>query len=140
MSVLVSRTLLGLADLEINDFDAYSVASQFLGGTETLNRTKISSPWLVGDSTTQYGMPSVTENIAVEIYGTDHADLKAKEDILKTTFRQSRFTMTVSFDGTVDYIYLCEAADVQRIWTGPRMVANQGQVIFGVPRQPRLVA
>ena len=135
MSVLVSRTLLGLPALQINDHLNYKVAPQFLGGNVQWNRTKVTSPFLDGEVTTQRTRQNVSEQIAVEIFAGSAAELQANTAALLAAFSQDSFVLTVTIAGTV-YAYQCEAADAQTAWTGPRMMAHQGQVVFGVPRQP----
>ena len=135
MSVLVSRTLLGLPALQINDHLNYKVAPQFLGGNVQWNRTKVTSPFLDGEVTTQRTRQNVSEQVAVEIYAGSAAQLQTNTAALIAAFNQDSFTLTVTLDGTV-YAYQCEAADAQTMWTGPRMMAHRGQVLFAVPRQP----
>jgi hypothetical protein len=135
MSVTLSRTLLGLGDLEINDHLNYAVGPQLLGGTVAWNRQKATSPFLDGEVTTQRSRQNVTEQVAVEVYAGDAAELKANTAALITAFCQDSFVLTVTLEGTF-YVYQCEAADVTIAWVGARMMAHQGQVTFAVPRQP----
>jgi hypothetical protein len=135
MSVLLSRTPLGLPALQINDHLNYKIAPQFLGGNVQWNRQKVSSPFLDGEVTTQRSRQSVAEQIAVEVFAGSAAELQTNTAALIAAFSQDSFTLTVTLAGTV-YAYACEAADVQVAWTGPRMMAHQGQVVFSVPRQP----
>lgn len=135
MSVALSRTALALPALEINDHLNYAVATQFLGGNVQWNRQQVSSPFLDGQVTTQRSRQNVTEQIAVEIYAGSGNELQINTRTLIAAFSQSDYVLTVVIGGAT-YAYQCEAADVQTAWVGVRLMANQGQVVFGVPRQP----
>lgn len=136
MSVLVSRTLLGLADLEINDFENYYVASQFLGANAGWNRTQIGAPWTDGTVTVNRTRQMVNEPLAVEVFGGDLEDVKNNVAELLDAFAQDAFTIDVTMDGFEYAKYQCEAADVQHGWVGARFIEGQVQIVFSVPRQP----
>jgi hypothetical protein len=135
MPVTVTRTALGLSVLNINDFVNYYCATEFLGGQVTWNRNQVSSPWVDGQYTTSRTRQNVMEKIGVEIVAADTADLKAKTDAIISAFMQSYFVLTATIDGAT-WSYACEAADYQQAFTGPRMYARQGQVLFDMPRRP----
>lgn len=135
LHVTVSRTLLGLAALDINDHDTYYLAPAFLGANVQWNRTQVTSPFMDGAVTTQRQRQMVTENITVEVLADTGARLKTAMDQLVSAFIQDSFTVTVAIDGAT-YQYRCESADYQLIWNGSRMIEHQGQVVLQVPRQP----
>jgi hypothetical protein len=138
--VTVSRESLALAPLLISRGGRYYLGPQFLGGQVQWNRTKVTSPWIDGEVTTQRTRQNVTEPISVEIKAPDQASLDAWTTELLEAFLQDSYTLTVTVDGQ-SRAYACEAADYQcASWTTPRMVAYQGQVVFAVPRQPILLA
>ncbi len=139
MSVVCSRALLGLADLEINDHVSYYVAPAFLGGGVTWNRTSATSPFCDGAVTTYRTRGVVTEQIGVEVLGASAAALNGHLAVLLAAFTQDTFHLAVAI-GDADWEYACEAADYQVAWSGPRLIARQLQVVFGVPRQPVPVA
>lgn len=139
LSVTVSRTLLGLSDLPINDHVTYYVAPQFLGGQVQWNRQQVTSPFTDGAVTVYRNRQLVTEQIAVEVMARTGAELKAAVDTLIDAFLQDSFTLTVTSDGAT-YQYACEAADYALLWAGPRMIARQAQVMLSVPRQPAALA
>ena len=138
MSVLISRTLLGLADLEINDFVNYYVAPQFLGAINEWDRVQATSAYVDGAATVQRKLQMVQEQVVVEVMGGDSAELQDNCVAITEAFTQDNFTMTVTIDGIVK-VYACEAAGYQLAWTGPRLIEHQGQLTFTMPRQPNLL-
>jgi hypothetical protein len=140
LSVLISRTWLGLDALEIAQGGTYYLAPQFLGATVTWTRQQVTSPFVDGQITTSRMRPNVVESIGVEVVGSSAFWLQQRIKTLLDAFTQQSFTMTVRIDGAF-YQYLCECADYQTLtWTTPRAVSLQGQVLFQMPRQPVPVA
>lgn len=135
MSVLISRSSLALADLEINDLTNYRVAPQFLGGNVSYNRVEASSVFMDSSVTIFRTLPKVQEQVQIEVLGTSQANLMANIDALIKAFSQNSFTMTITLAGQV-WQYQCEAADRQMTWTGPRFIAKQVQITFTMPRHP----
>ena len=137
LSVLVSRTALGLDPLEINDYENFYISGeQLMGGSLTWNRTKVTGPWDDGDVTTQRQLQTVQEPVGVEVLGGDIDELMANEQELTDAFFQGSFTITVTIKGTVYAQYQCEADDLLAAWSGPRLIENQVLRVFTVPRQP----
>ena len=135
MSVAISRTLLGLAPLQINDHLSYYIAPQFLGAAVSWNRQQVTGPFHDGAVTTYRSRQMVSEQIGVEVLGESPAQLNQNVAALLAAFSQDSFTMTVAI-GLQQHEYACEASDYQLTWSGPRLVAQQLQVLFTVPRQP----
>lgn len=136
LSITVSRTLLGLPPLEIGYNEDYYVAAEFLGGQVTWQRTKITSPWVDGEVTTQRFRLNPTETIGVEIVAETQQQLDLGTEEVLAAFLQDNFVLTVTVDGG-QYSYACEAADYTAAqWTTPRLTAKQGQILFSLPRQP----
>jgi hypothetical protein len=138
-AVTVSRDLLALADLDINDHLTYYVSPQFLGGQVQWSRQQATSPFVDGSVTVSRFRQTVTEQIAIEVLAGTGAGLKANVDTLIDAFMQDSFILTVVSDGAT-YAYTCEAADYQLAWTGPRMIGHQAQVVLSVPRSPVALA
>ena len=135
LSANVSRSLLGLSPLAINDHFNYYIGTQFLGATQSWTRNQVGSPWLDGLVTTFRTRQMVTEPVQLEVPSESQAELQAKMQAVVLAFAQSDYTITVVVGGAT-FEYQCEAADFQVLWTTPRMVEGQGQVTFQVPRQP----
>lgn len=136
LSVVLSRDNLDLTPLEINDFLNYYVGAQFLGGSMAYQRTTLTSPFTDGGFTAQRFRQQVSEQIAVEVMGGTHVELTANIKTLIEAFEQDSFTVTVTI-GSQTILLDAEAADHQMVWTGPRWVQNQGQVVFTMPRAPQ---
>lgn len=143
LSVLISRSALSLADLEINDGYIYQASAQFLGTLVSWNRTQITSPFIDGASTVARQLEMVQEPVGVEVWGRTGIDATLKNsylrdnlNVLAQAFWQDSFTLTVTVEDAV-YAYQAEAADVQVTWSGPRFIAKKGLITFTVPRQPR---
>ena len=139
MGAAVSRTALGLADLDINDHLAYYLTPAFLGGTVSWTRQQVTSPFIDGAVTTYRTRGVVSEQVGVEVLGADVAELNTNLAALLAAFTQDAFHLAVAI-GDEDFEYACEAADYQVGWSGPRWLATQLQVVFTVPRQPVPIA
>lgn len=134
LSVLVSRELLGLSDLELNDHSKFILAPSSPGQI-TWQRQTASSIFVDDDVTIHRRRSKVTENIVIEVKGSDQGALQANLTEILNAFIQDNYTITTTFDST-EYQWLCEAADYQVIWDGPRVISKQVQVQLQVPRSP----
>lgn len=139
LAASVTRTQLGLGDLNINDHVSFYLATQLLGAQVQWNRQQVTSPFTDGAVTTQRFRQQVTEQVGVEVLAATAAEMQTNLAELLAAFCQDSYTLTLVVDGTT-YAYRCEAADYQVAWTGPRFAARQGQVLFNVPRQPEPVS
>lgn len=141
LSVTVSRTLLGLTDLELNDHVAYAINRDtgFLGGSESWQRNQVGGPWVDGMVTVSRQRQMVEETVPVYVYGATTAVLTGNSSALLAAFRQSDFVMTVRVGGVVVGQYACEASDVQRASNGYHWMAKMESWTFTVPRQPILL-
>lgn len=135
LSVAVTRSLLGLADLNINDHLNYAIGPTFLGAQVQYQRNQAASVFLNGAVTVTRNKQMVTEQVQVEVYGGSTAGLQTNLSTLLTAFGQDSFTLAISINGQTQS-YACEAADYQLMWTGPRWISKQVQVEFQLPRQP----
>lgn len=136
LSVLVSRSVLGLSDLDINDHLNFIIAGpEFLGGQQSWDRTQVSSPYADGEVTTMRRRQNVQENITLEVIGGSVPEMHSNAQELIDAFSQDSFTLTVSINGA-STVYSCEAADYKILTSGPRYTAQQIQVLFIVPRKP----
>ena len=136
MSVTITRSSLGLLDLDINDHLNYIVAGpEFLGGQMSWERNQVSSPFVDGDFTVNRRRQNVTENVVIEIMAGSGLELQVNTRVLTQAFSQDEFYMKVEINKATS-IYRCEAADYKLVTSGPRFVANQIQCVFSVPRRP----
>lgn len=135
MGVVLTRDLLGLGDLAINDHLNYYIGPQFLGSMVSWNRQQATSPFIDGAVTTYRTRSQVTEQVLVEVLGDSAAELHTNLAALVAAVCQDAYRLNVSVDGQ-SWAYACEAADYQVAWAGPRLVARQVQVSLGIPRSP----
>lgn len=131
----VSRDLLGKAPLQINDHVRYYAAPQFLGGQVGWAKQQAGSPWLNGMRTVSAVMENVTETLTIEVKAETAVEVQTAMAELVQAFQQDTYLLTVVEDGAT-YQYECDRAGYQIVWSGPRLVAKQGQVTFSVERQP----
>jgi hypothetical protein len=137
MSVVVTRELLGLSDLNINDHTNYYVSNtDFMSAQISWNRQTTSSPYIDGSVTIFRTRQQTSQSMVVECLGEDQAELRQNFDIIAKAFMQDNYTLTITLN-SVDYSYRCEAADYALRWDGPRFVARQVQMQFSVPCQPQ---
>lgn len=135
MSVSISRDSLSLTPLDINDHLSYYVTADSFGRQVQWSRQKAESPFIDGDVTTYRTRQKVNSQIGVEVLGGSQAEVQANVNTLIQAFSQSQYDLSIAIGGA-NWQYDCEAADYQEVWTGPRWVARQLQVIFTVPNQP----
>ena len=150
LSVILTRTLLGLSDLQINDNNLYRIAGgdQFLSGAVTWERESTKSPYVEGEFTTNRRRSSIQERIAVEVFRGDSTGisgnakfaLEANVQKLIDAFTQDAFVMNIVVNKNTswqqEWHWACEAADYAVQFTGPRFVAQQAQAVFTVIRNP----
>lgn len=137
LSVAVTRTQLGLSELNLNDHVNYYVAQQqFMGGTMTWTKNQITSPYVDGATTVNRTRGQVTEPVTIEVLGTSDTVLQTNMATLINAFSQDSYDLLIAI-GAANYQYQCEAADVQQArWTVSGLLFKQQQIVFQVPRQP----
>lgn len=136
LSLAISRALMGLPDLALNDHDNYVVgASDFLTTNQQWTRNQVGSSYTDGQVTTHRYKNMITMPLQIEVFGTSQADLVNNASALKAAFSQDHFILKHILGGISTY-WSCEAADWQMERTGPRLVARQMLFVFSVPTQP----
>lgn len=137
ISALVSRTQLGLGNLDINDHTKYVLAGPLaFSGAVQWNRTQVEAPWVDGQITTERHRVNTTETLAVYVAGSSMADLDANLGTLIAAFQQDRFTFQLVVGGA-NHAWDCEAADVSQVlYDTAHAAAKYVTVTFAVPRKP----
>jgi len=135
LSVTLSRTLLGLAPLEVNDHTASYVAAESLSGGISWTRQQVSSPFVDGQVTVSRTRAMTSRPLALEVLGADAAELAANAKVIADALSQDCFTLTVTLDGQ-SYAWAAEAADWTETWTNARWAARQLQLSAQLPCQP----
>lgn len=131
----VTRSDLGLADLNINDGTNFKVSNEILGGTVTYDRNVVSSPYVNGDITVHRRRANVQERFAVYVYGSSQAVLRANVKTLIDAFSQDTFNVTISLDSDPN-TYQCEASDYTVEWSNAHIFSLQVRVMFNLNRKP----
>lgn len=135
--VHVSRAVLGLVDLDINDHERFYVAPGTFGAQLSYNRQQIGSPWTDGQVTVNRSKQMVQEPVVVEVLGDTFAEMFANIAELLAAFTQDHYQIKTTVGSGNQIRYSCEAADYQiGAWVSGRLASQQAQVTFTVPRQP----
>ena len=150
VTVNVTRTQLGLSDLNINDGVNYKIsgADQFVQGAVTWERDTTRSPYVEGEFTTNRRRGNVQERLGIEVFKGNSAGisgqgkfaLEANIQQLIQAFTQDAFVLNMTAaSGTTwqnEWHWACEAADYSVVITGPRLASQQALVTFTVIRNP----
>lgn len=131
----VTRGLLALDDLDINDHTNYSLAPGIMGGQVTWDRNEVSSPWVDGEITVSRKKRNVQENLIINVYGASQAGLQARMVTLVEAFTQDNYSLAFNINGDIR-MYKCFAADYQVSWDQSRNKAMNVPITFMVPRLP----
>ena len=132
----VTRSLLGLGDLDINDHSTYRLAGpQVMGGTVSWDRRQVSSPWVEGDITVSRRRTNVMDQITVYVAGSATDNLNLNLQNLLWAFTQDRYTLSITV-GSQQFAWDCEAADYQVTYDTPHLKSLYVPVVFTVPRRP----
>jgi len=140
LSITLSRTLLGLPDLEINDHENYYV-SELGDQSVTWRRQQASSPWVDGTVTTQRTKENVTRSISVEVLGSLWPYTIENAKALIDAVSQDSFILTIHFAPMVTPVedavsYLCEASDYNWVQTKERWHAQRGILNINLIHKP----
>jgi hypothetical protein len=131
----VTRSDLGLADLNINDQADYIIGSEMLGAMVTWDRKVVSSPFVNGDVTVHRRRGNVAERFSVYVLAATQSEMQTNIKALIDAFNQHKFNLSITLDSTV-YTYICEASDYQVEWMNTNFFALKVKVVFNLIRQP----
>lgn len=131
----VTRTLLGLGNLNVNDHLNYITTTQIMGGTVSWQRNAVSSPYVDGDVTVSRRRANVTDQFVINVLGATHAQIKTNLTTLINAFMQDEFDLLLSADGAT-YQYKCETSDYSVEWNHAKWHDNLVTVSFQVMRKP----
>ena len=138
LSVLLTRSLLGLSDLQINDHDAYYVAagsSDQLSPAVQWEKDQATSRYVEGSVTISRVRRTLNLNLGIEVMADTQADLMANIATLLKAITQDSFTLKATFKG-VETRWAAEAADYALPRTAARINATQMMVNLVIPVQP----
>lgn len=133
--VTVSRTLLGLGSLNINDHLVYELSTTVFGGSVAYQTTWISSPYVDGDIPHTRRRGNVTDTLGVYVMGETNKDVLTNMQTLVAAMQQDKYSLMLVYDGAT-YQYECHSADYTVGWDQANLNANKILVTFSVPRKP----
>lgn len=135
--VVITRTLLGLANLDLNDHVNFYVAKDnMFGAAVQYNRNQITSPYMDGAVTVNRQKQAVQDQLTIEILPTANLALLATNiQSLIAAFTQDSYTLAVTM-GSQTNTYNCEAADYTVSYEQSRFNARRASVTFQFIRQP----
>lgn len=141
VSAYVSRGLLSLGDLDLNDHTNFILAGPApVQGSVNWERKQTSGPHVDGDLTYARRRTNVVESVTFYVKGTDQASLDANLGTIKTAFFQARFTLQIIV-GSANHAWDCEASDVSQVLYDTAHVYNLFvPITFAVPRMPIALA
>jgi hypothetical protein len=132
----VTRSLLSMADLSINDHTNYVVAGPaIMAGSVQWDRKQVSAPWVDGDVTVARRRTNVMEPLSVYVAGTDHAGMMTNLRTLRDAFVQDRYTLAFTINSEM-IAWDCEAADYSVLFDTAHVHARYCVATFQIPRKP----
>lgn len=147
VSVMVTRTLLGLPPIDLNDpntlrhGDGYRIIRGSLGpGDVTWRKTVVDSPFVEGEAVVMAVKQQLHAPIGVRCLARSPAALTDVVQQVCTAFSQIRYTVQVTIEGTPWGTWLCQPADWSVGQSGSysefHFMAVQQEIRFNVPRFP----
>lgn len=139
--ITITRTELGLADLNLNDPAAgYWVSDDWKQGGVVWQRYLASSTaWVNGERTVGQRMAEVNETFTVYVNASTPSAIGNKIQTIATALSQYRYTVTINWDGDI-YVYEANGAgEVQRAGgsVDPALhAAGWIALELTIPRQP----
>jgi len=136
----VTRTDLGLGDLNINDTTKYRIAGpSVMDGTTAWERNQVTSPWVEGDITISRRRGNVTSQLNIYVTGSTIGDMLANIRTLVDAFTQNRFTVQINMGTSVNQ-WDCEAADYSVVMDTAHVYNMYAMATFSLQRKPIPVA
>jgi hypothetical protein len=139
LAASITRTSLGLGDLDLNDHVNFAISVPFLGGTGRYVRNLDSSAYMDGEIEINAHLPNITETVGLEVFGANYAAVMTNAGLALAAFKQAQYTLTVVIAGHT-HTWRCQRADWSYEINTGRVSANQVKFQFDVPRSPLAVA
>jgi hypothetical protein len=135
LTASVTRSALGLSNLNINDKKKYNITATMLGGGVSWQKQQVSSPYVDGDVTVTRRRPTVMEPLEIYVYGKTGNELTNNIRTLIDAFIQDTYNLLISIDGSTRQ-YKCECADYTIEYANTKFASGMTMVRFNVPRNP----
>ena len=132
----VTRSQLGLGNLDINDHTTYAIAGPaIMGGGTAWDRKTVNAPWVDGDITVARRRQNVMEQLLVYVAGSDQSTLMSNLRTLRDAFTQDRYTLQITV-GSAQNAWDCEAADYSMLYDTAHAYNKYVVATFQIPRKP----
>jgi hypothetical protein len=131
----ISRSLLALGDLNLNDYVNFTLATPILGGEEAWKRNSQGSAYMDGEVEVNASRGNITETIGVWVTGSTHANMMANVTTLKQAFNQATYELYLSINGTV-HEWRCYRANSSYEFSTGLIASRKVKWTFQVPRNP----
>ena len=140
LSLYVTRTELGLTNLQLNE-DPYKVsANDFNPGSVVFRRETAKSPYVDGGIVTGAVKDLVEGGINIDVSGADHSALRTNLDTLITAVTEQRyFDLYFTVNGA-EYAWKCDRADYATGFVHERLHAIYLPVAITFTRAPTPVS
>jgi hypothetical protein len=135
LSAKVTRTDLGLGDLDINASPYRVAGPSVMEGTTAWERNQVNAPWVEGDITISRRRGNVTSQLAIYVSGTTIGDMMTNVRTLVDAFNQDRYTLQINM-GTAVNQWDCEAADYAVVMDTAHVYNMYALVTFSLQRKP----
>lgn len=136
LGLLITRTELGLADLDLNDGTVYVMALDGIRPRgESWRREFARSPNVPGQRVVHAVLEADPLQVDVICKGDTWFDAHQNYETAVDAFRQTTFNVTETVDG-VTHLWQCTEADVVPVWRAIWQAVPAIAVAFEAPRQP----
>lgn len=113
LTAIVTRTELGLGDLDLNDEVNFQFGRGIEVGRLTWRKDVVTSPYVHGRFPVREVKDAVESKITIYVLGTDHATLSTNIGVLIGAFtEQYQYELQIIVEGQ-SYSWLCERADYE---------------------------
>lgn len=135
-SILVTRTELGLPDLDLNDGENYVFGRQIEVGAMAWRKEAVTSPFVDGRVPVHEVKDSVESRVLIYCKGSDYATLQSNIAALITAFtEQYSYELSITAQG-IETRWTCERADYKTGYMTETLLARHVPVQFSFHRKP----
>lgn len=137
LNAKVSRTQLGLGDLNLNDHVTYAVSGNSLWrASRRWSRVQPESIDMHGSVTTHRKLEMASDPFSVYVHGASLSALDTALGVLLDAFSQQRYVLQQQVDGA-DHQWSCQEADVDEVVsTNAHLASRMLEVKFTILHYP----
>ncbi len=111
LTAKITRTLLSLGDLNINNHTTYAIGPTIFGGGRNWVRKSTDSDYVHGEPTISKRLANTTDMLQVYVKGSTMSALDTALGTLNDALAQHRYVLQLYMNGS-DHQWDCEAADI----------------------------